>query len=277
MTSDGVLAYEPALRAGVFLLVLSAMLIWEALAARRQQRIPRPSRWPGNFVVVVLGAITVRVGFPLTAAGLALMASDRGWGLLNQVEMPLYITIPLSVLVLDMAIYFQHRMFHALPLLWRLHRMHHADLEFDASTGLRFHPIEVLLSMAIKMLIVLLMGAPTLAVLVFEILLSSSSLFNHGNVPLPQKLDRWLRFILVTPDMHRVHHSIIKRETDSNFGFCVSWWDRWFRTYIDQPEKGQLGMSIGIENFRTENDLGLGKMLVQPFLLSDKDCRNDLY
>ena len=275
--SDAVLAYEPALRAGIFLLVLSAMLIWEVLAARRLQRIPRSSRWPGNFVVVVLGAITVRVGFPLTAAGLALMASDRGWGLLNQVEMPFDITILLSVLVLDMAIYFQHRMFHALPLLWRLHRMHHADLEFDVSTGLRFHPIEVLLSMAIKMLIVLLIGAPALAVLVFEILLSTSSLFNHGNVRLPHKLDRWLRFILVTPDMHRVHHSILKRETDSNFGFCVSWWDRWFRTYIDQPEKGQLGMRIGIENFRTENDFGLGKMLIQPFFLSDKDCRNDLF
>lgn len=263
--SDALLAYEPALRAGVFLLVLSAMLIWEVLAARRLQRIPRSSRWPGNFAVVLLGAITVRVGFPLTAVGIALIASDRGWGLLNQVDIPSYITIPLSVLVLDMAIYFQHRMFHALPWLWRLHRMHHADLEFDASTGLRFHPIEILLSMAIKMLIVLLIGAPALAVLVFEMLLSTTSLFNHGNGRLSHKLDRWLRFMLVTPDMHRVHHSIIKRETDSNFGFCVSWWDRWFRTYIDQPEKGHLGMKIGIEGFRTKNDLGLGQMLIQPF------------
>lgn len=275
--SDALLAYEPALRTGIFLLVLSAMLVWEVLAARRLERIPRSSRWPGNFAAVVLGAITVRVVFPLTAAGLALMASDRGWGFLNQAEIPLYIAIPLSVLVLDIAVYFQHRMFHALPWLWRLHRMHHADLEFDASTGLRFHPIEVLLSMALKMLIVLLIGAPALAVLVFETLLSTTSLFNHGNVRLSHKLDQWLRFILVTPDMHRVHHSIIKRETDSNFGFCISWWDRWFRTYIDQPEKGHLDMKIGIENFRTENDLGLGQMLIQPFLNSDKDCRNDLY
>jgi sterol desaturase/sphingolipid hydroxylase (fatty acid hydroxylase superfamily) len=271
MMISELLPYEPAFRAGVFLLVLSGMLVWEVLAVRRPQRIPRSSRWPGNFAVVLLDTISVRLVLPLTAIGVASIASDHGWGLLNEVELPIYLSVPLAVLLMDMAIYFQHRLFHALPWLWRLHRMHHADLEFDVSTGLRFHPIEIILSMAIKMLVVLLIGAPAMAVIVFDILVSATSLFNHGNVRLPQKLDRWLRFIVVTPDMHRVHHSIITRETDSNFGFCMPWWDRWFGTYTDQPEKGHLGMTIGIEYFRTEHDLGLRQMLIQPFRQSVHD------
>lgn len=263
--SDFILANEPTIRILSFVLVLSVMAVWEALATRRPQTINRRVRWPNNLAIVTLDTLAVRLLFPLAAVGAAIYASEHGWGLLNLVSMPGWVAIIFAILALDLAIYFQHRMFHAVPWLWRLHRMHHADLEFDVTTGLRFHPLEIVLSMAIKMAVVVLIGAPALAVVVFEVLLNATSLFNHGNVRLPQKVDRWLRLLLVTPDMHRVHHSAIQRETDSNFGFSVPWWDRLFGTYRAQPEKGHLGMTIGIENFRTEHDLRLDQMLVQPF------------
>lgn len=263
--SDFILANEPVIRILVFVSILSLMAVWETLATRRHQTIKRLVRWPGNLAIVVLGTLAVRLLFPLAAVGVAIYASEQGWGLLNLVSIPGWIAVVLAILILDLAIYFQHRIFHAVPWLWRLHRMHHTDLEFDVTTGLRFHPLEIVLSMAIKMVVVVLIGAPALAVVVFEVLLNASSLFNHGNVRLPQRVDRWLRLILVTPDMHRVHHSVIQRETDSNFGFSVPWWDRLFRTYRAQPEKGHLGMTIGIEDFRTERDLRLDQMLIQPF------------
>lgn len=263
--SDFILANEPVIRILGFVSVLSVMAIWEILASRRPQTIKRLVRWPGNLAIVILDTLAVRLLFPLATVGAAIYASEHGWGLLNLVSMPDWVVVVLAILVLDLAIYFQHRMFHAVPWLWRLHRMHHADLEFDVTTGLRFHPLEILLSMAIKMAVIVLIGAPALAVVVFEVLLNASSLFNHGNVRLPQRVDRWLRLLLVTPDMHRVHHSAIQRETDSNFGFSVPWWDRLFGTYRAQPEKGHLGMTIGIEDFRTEHDLRLDQMLLQPF------------
>lgn len=263
--SDFILVNEPAIRILGFVSVLSLMAVWEALAARRHQTIKRLLRWPANLAIVVLGTLAIRLLFPLAAVGAAVYASEQGWGLLNLVSIPGWIAVVLAIIALDLAIYFQHRIFHAVPWLWRLHRMHHADLEFDVTTGLRFHPLEIVLSMVIKMAVVVLIGAPALAVVVFEVLLNASSLFNHGNVRLPQRVDRWLRLILVTPDMHRVHHSAIQRETDSNFGFSVSWWDRLFETYRAQPEKGHLGMTIGIEDFRTERDLRLDQMLIQPF------------
>ncbi len=260
------LANEPIIRLGVFLTVLIAMALWEILAARRPQQIHRLGRWPSNLMIVVLDTLAVRLVFPVAAVGAALIASEQGWGLLNLIALPAWISVLVAVLVLDMAIYFQHRLFHKVPWLWRLHRMHHADLEFDVTTGLRFHPLEIVLSMAIKVSVVFALGAPALAVLIFEVLLNATSLFNHGNVRLPRWLDRKLRLFVVTPEMHRVHHSIIRRETDSNFGFNLPWWDRLFRTYRDQPEKGHLGMTIGIEDFRTERDLRLDRMLIQPFL-----------
>lgn len=263
--SDFILDNEPTIRILGFVSVLSAMAVWEILATRRPQTIKRRVRWPGNLAIVILDTLAVRLLFPLAAVGAAIYASDQGWGLLNLTSMPGWVAVVLAVLALDLAIYFQHRIFHAVPWLWRLHRMHHADLEFDVTTGLRFHPLEILLSMAIKMAVVVIIGAPALAVVVFEVLLNATSLFNHGNIRLPQRVDRWLRLLLVTPDMHRVHHSAIQRETDSNFGFSVPWWDRLFGTYRAQPEKGHLGMTIGIENFRTEHDLRLDQMLVQPF------------
>jgi sterol desaturase/sphingolipid hydroxylase (fatty acid hydroxylase superfamily) len=266
--TDTLLANEPWIRVSCFLSVLLAMAMWEVLAQRRPQAIGRRSRWPANLMIVVLDTLAVRVLFPVAAVGAALMASENGWGLLNLPALPGWLSVILAVLALDAAIYFQHRVFHAVPWLWRLHRMHHADLEFDVTTALRFHPIEILLSMAIKMVVILLLGAPVLAVLIFEVLLNATAMFNHGNVRVPLWLDRGLRLIVVTPDMHRVHHSIIRRETDSNFGFNLPWWDRLFGTYRAQPEKGHLGMTIGIEDFRTRRDLRLDQMLVQPFRTS---------
>lgn len=272
--NDSLLPNEPFIRLGVFLTVLMAMVLWEILAARRPQRIHRLGRWPSNLMIVVLDTLAVRLVFPVAAVGAALIAAEQGWGLLNLITLPAWLSILLAVLVLDMAIYFQHRLFHKVPWLWRLHRMHHADLEFDVTTGLRFHPLEIVLSMAIKVSVVFALGAPALAVVIFEVLLNATSLFNHGNVRLPRWLDRKLRLFVVTPEMHRVHHSIIRRETDSNFGFNLPWWDRLFRTYRDQPEKGHLGMTIGIEYFRTERDLRLDRMLIQPFLTPRNERRS---
>ncbi|WP_246180578.1 sterol desaturase family protein [Marinobacter changyiensis] len=263
--TDTLLEHEPLIRVSFFLSVLTVMALWEVFAPRRPQKIGRLTRWPNNLFIVGLDTLAVRLVFPVAAVGTAFITSENGWGLLNLVTLPAWLAVIVSVLVLDAAIYFQHRLFHAVPWLWRLHRMHHADLEFDVTTGLRFHPIEIILSMAIKLTMVLALGAPVLAVVIFEVLLNATAMFNHGNVRLPLRLDRYLRLFVVTPDMHRVHHSVIVRETDSNFGFNLPWWDRLFGTYRAQPEKGHLGMTIGIEDFRTVQDLRLDRMLMQPF------------
>ncbi|MFY0992841.1 sterol desaturase family protein [Halomonas sp. C05BenzN] len=269
--SDLLLTHEPVVRGTVFIIVLLVMAVWEIVANRRPQRIGRARRWPGNLLIVILDTLAVRLVFPLAAVGAALVASEQGWGLFNLVSVPGWLAIVASVVALDLAIYFQHRLFHAVPWLWRLHRMHHADLEFDVTTGLRFHPLEILLSMGIKLAVVTLLGAPAVGVLLFEVLLNATSMFNHGNVRLPARIDRWLRLIVVTPDMHRVHHSIIRQETDSNFGFNLPWWDRLFGTYRDQPSAGHLGMTIGIEDFREAHDLRLDRMLLQPFVNPPQD------
>lgn len=242
------------------------MIVWEIIAARRPQRYRRRRRWPSNLLIVVLDTLVIRLIFPLAAVGVALVVAEQGWGLFNLFALPLWLAVLASVVVLDLTVYFQHRLFHAVPWLWRLHRMHHADLEFDVTTGLRFHPLEMLISMGIKLAVVAALGAPALAVLIFEIVLNATSMFNHGNVRLPSRIDRSLRLLLVTPDMHRVHHSIVRRETDSNFGFNLPWWDRLFGTYRDQPAAGHLGMTIGIEDFRDSRNLRLDRMLIQPFL-----------
>lgn len=264
--SDLLLTHEPVVRGAVFITILLVMAVWEVVARRRPQRIGRARRWPGNLLIVVLDTLAVRLVFPLAAVGAALVAAEQGRGLFNLVAVPGWLAIVASVVVLDLAIYFQHRLFHAVPWLWRLHRMHHADLEFDVTTGLRFHPLEILLSMGIKLAVVTVLGAPAVAVVLFEVLLNATSMFNHGNVRLPARIDRWLRLLVVTPDMHRVHHSIVREETDSNFGFNLPWWDRLFATYRDQPAAGHLGMTIGIEAFREARDLRLDRMLIQPFM-----------
>ena len=265
MVPPSFLEHEPLIRLGAFAGVLVAMAVWELLAPRRPQRIGRARRWPGNLGVVVLDTIILRIIFPTAAVGMALIARAHGFGLFNAVELPRLVAIIASVILLDLAIYLQHVLFHAVPVLWRLHRMHHADLEFDVTTGVRFHPFEILLSMVIKLVVVAALGAPALAVLVFEVLLNATSMFNHGNVRLPAALDRVMRWIIVTPEMHRVHHSIAPRETNSNFGFNLPWWDRWFGTYRAEPAAGHENMTIGIEQFRDPRELRLDRMLAQPF------------
>lgn len=262
--TETILANEPLLRLAVFLSVLVAMAGWELAAPRRRQDIPRVLRWTNNLALVVVDTIILRLTFPILAVGLALIAQERGWGLFNALDLPLWLAVLLSILLLDLAIYVQHVLFHAVPGLWRLHRMHHADLEFDVTTGLRFHPVEIVLSMGIKLAVVAALGAPAVAVLLFEVLLNATALFNHANIRLPGGLDRVLRWFVVTPDMHRVHHSVIPSETNSNFGFNLPWWDRLLGTYRAQPKAGHDGMTIGIEQFRTPRDLWLDRMLVQP-------------
>ena len=263
--SDMLLANEPLIRLLVFAGIFAAMTAWEILSPRREQQQGRGTRWPSNVGVVVLDTVLVRLVFPTTAVGLALLAEARGWGLLHALDLPLWASVPLAAMVLDLAIYLQHVLFHAVPVLWRLHRMHHADLELDVTTGARFHPIEILLSMAIKLGVVAALGPPAVAVLLFEVLLNATSMFNHSNVRMPAGLDRVLRWIVVTPDMHRVHHSIVARETNSNFGFNLPWWDRLFGTYRDQPAAGHEAMTVGIEQFRDPTEQRLDRMLTQPF------------
>jgi sterol desaturase/sphingolipid hydroxylase (fatty acid hydroxylase superfamily) len=262
--SDVLLANEAAIRIAFFLAVLGAMALWEAALPRRRREIPRLTRWTGNLGIVVIDTVLLRLTFPVVAVGFALIAEQRGWGLFNAIEVPGWLAFGAALLVLDLAIYLQHVMFHAVPALWRLHRMHHADLEFDVTTGLRFHPVEILLSMGIKLGVVAALGPPAVAVLVFEVLLNATAMFNHANLKLPLGLDRVLRLFVVTPDMHRVHHSIHPNETNSNFGFNFPWWDRLLGTYRPQPRDGHEAMTIGIEQFRTRRDLRLDRMLIQP-------------
>ncbi len=257
--------HEPAIRFAAFVGVFTAMALWEAAAPRRRRTYSRSWRWPSNLAVVALNTALVRILLPTTAVGSALVAQEHGWGLLNNLALQPWVALIASVILLDLAIYLQHVLFHAVPALWRVHRMHHADLDFDVTTGARFHPIEIVLSMLIKLALVVALGAPALGVLIFEVLLNATSMFNHGNVYLPGKLDRRLRWLVVTPDMHRVHHSVVMGETNSNFGFNLPWWDRLFGTYRDQPAAGHEGMTIGIEQFREARELWLDRMLLQPF------------
>jgi sterol desaturase/sphingolipid hydroxylase (fatty acid hydroxylase superfamily) len=262
---DALLTYEQYIRLAAFCGVFALMAIWEFIGPRRTQTVGRGWRWPNNLGVVVVDTLLVRILFPTTAVGLALVAGAQGIGLFNVVPLPAWIGVVASVILLDLAIYLQHVLFHAVPVLWRLHRMHHADLDIDVSTGLRFHPIEILLSMVIKLAMVIALGAPAVAVLIFEVLLNATSMFNHSNVRIPGGLDTMLRWFVVTPDMHRVHHSIVLRETNSNFGFNLPWWDVMFGTYRAQPAAGHEAMTIGIEQFRDPRDLRLDRMLLQPF------------
>ncbi len=258
------LPLEPYIRLGAFLGVFAAMALWEFMAPRRRLSVSRWVRWPNNLAVTAVNTGLVRIVFPTAAVGLALVGEARGWGLLNAVELPSWMKIAIAVVALDLVIYLQHVMFHAVPAFWRLHRMHHADLDIDVTTGARFHPVEILLSMLIKLATVAALGAPALAVLIFEVLLNATSMFNHSNVRMPATLDRVLRWIVVTPEMHRVHHSILPYETNSNFGFNAPWWDRLFGTYRAQPEAGHEGMTIGLTQFREPRELWLHRLLLQP-------------
>ena len=263
--TETLLSAEPAIRLGAFFGILVAMMAWELAAPRRRREIPRLIRWTNNLALVIVDTVILRLAFPVLAMGVAIAAEAQGWGLFNGLDLPGWAAIVGAALILDLAIYLQHVLFHAVPALWRLHRMHHADLDFDATTGLRFHPVEIVISMAIKLAVVAALGAPPVSVLIFEVLLNGTALFNHANIDLPRKIDRVLRLFVVTPDMHRVHHSVDPRETNSNYGFNLPWWDRLLGTYVAQPAKGHRDMDIGIEQFRTPRDLWLDRILMQPW------------
>ena len=262
---DLIVDFEPQVRLGAFLGVFVLVALWEVVAPRRPPRISKAVRWTSNIGIVVLDTVILRLVFPVAAAGIAAVIGSLGWGLFNAVAWPFWLEVLLAVVVLDLVIYWQHVLFHAVPGLWRLHMVHHADLEFDLTTGVRFHPFETLLSMVIKIAAIAVLGPAPLAVILFEIVLSATSVFNHGNVVLPRALDRFLRLVVVTPDMHRVHHSVIVNETNSNFGFNLPWWDRLFGTYRAQPAAGHERMAIGLEQFREPRLQWLWHMLALPF------------
>jgi len=257
--------FEAAIRLGTAAAIFAAMATWEAFAPRRRLTVGRQARWPGNLGIVVIDAVLVRLLVPAAVVGASIYAAGHGIGLFQVLDLRLSVAAVLGFLALDLAIYAQHVLFHRMPWLWRLHRMHHADLDIDVTTGLRFHPIEILISLGIKMAVVLMLGIPPVAAILFEVVLNAASMFNHSNVAMPAWLDRVIRLVLVTPDMHRVHHSAEGRETDSNFGFNLPWWDRLFGTYRDQPRAGHDGMTIGLPDFRDRKELRLDRMLTQPF------------
>jgi sterol desaturase/sphingolipid hydroxylase (fatty acid hydroxylase superfamily) len=259
------LSPELLIRVAAFFAVFTAMALWELFSPRRPLGFGRAARWPSNFGVLVVDAVAVRLLIPTAAAGVALVAAAHGFGLFHLVGSPFWLAALAGFLALDLVIYGQHVVFHHVPWLWRLHRMHHTDLDIDVSTGGRFHPIEILLSMLIKMATVALLGVPAGAVVAFEVVLNASSMFNHSNVAMPAWLDRVVRLLVVTPDMHRVHHSVLRQETDSNFGFNLPWWDRLFGTYRAEPRAGHDGMTIGLPVFRDPGELRLDRLLTQPF------------
>jgi len=267
-----VLANETAIRLGFFVGMLALIGAWEIVAPRRALTLSKAQRWSGNLGLVALNTVLLRLIFPLAGAGMAAFCAENGWGILNHFQVPAILAVPLAVIALDFVIWLQHVMVHAVPLLWRLHRVHHADLDYDVTTGARFHPLEIVLSMLIKFATIVVLGPPVVAVVIFEVLLNATAMFNHGNIGLPATLDRVLRRVLVTPDMHRVHHSIQDDETNSNFGFNLPWWDRLFGTYRDQPRAGQLGMVIGIRDHADPREVArLDGMLLLPFRGKIKD------
>lgn len=255
---------ETALRLTIFAGVFAVLAGLEVVAPwRAAQR--RGERWPGNLGLIVVDAAVVRLAFPLSAAGVALLAEAEGWGLFNLMVAPGWLALPLGIVLLDLVIYAQHVLFHHVPWLWRLHRVHHADTVLDVSTGLRFHPIEILISMTIKIAAVLLLGVPALAVVAFEVILNATAMFNHANIHLPARVDRLVRLVIVTPDMHRVHHSVLRAETDSNYGFNLPWWDWLFGTYRAEPAAGRACVEIGIGAFSGTGEERLDRLMTQPF------------
>ncbi len=262
---------EPMIRLMLFVGIFGAMALWELRDSWRHLEQGRKGRWPGNLGIFALDIAVVRLVFPAAAVGFAVYAQTNNLGLLPQLGLPLWLAGILGFLLLDLAIYLQHRVFHHVPWLWRLHRMHHADTELDVTSGFRFHPLEIVLSMLIKAAAIIALGISPLTVLVFETVLNGSSLFNHANIRLNPRLERVLRWIIVTPDMHRVHHSVERAETDSNFGFNLPWWDRLFGTYVPKPAAGFDQMTIGLHAFRDPVEQRLDRLVTQPFRHASKD------
>lgn len=258
--------YDTWIRLGVFIIVLAVMLLWEYLRPNRQSPVSTSKRWFSNFSLVLLGAIVARLIVPTGLAAIAVYAQNNQIGLWNQLSVSLWISVPISVLLFDCLIYWQHKVFHSVPMFWRIHRVHHADPHLDASTGLRFHPLEIALSLLVKIAAEMLLGAPILAILIFEVLLNASSIFNHSNIKLPIRLDRILRIFIVTQAMHRIHHSQIELETNSNFGFNLSIWDRLFGSYCETAAKGDDGIKLGLKEYaNTQTNTKLKALLLMPF------------
>lgn len=266
---------EVAIRLSAYAGAFAVLALWELAAPRRNLLVGRKPRWPNNLGILVVDALAVRLLVPTAAVGVALIATERGFGLFNVLGLPVWLNAILGFLVLDFAIYLQHVIFHHVPVLWRLHRMHHADLDIDVTTGVRFHPLEILLSLLIKMTVVAVIGVPALAVLIFEIVLNATSMFNHSNVALPPRLERIVRWIVVTPQMHQVHHSIVRAETDSNFGFNLPWWDRLLGTYRAAPAAGEAGVVIGLPIFRDAKESRIDRLLTQPFRNEREDTAQE--
>ena len=256
---------DPVIRLSVFILLLAFLALLENISPRRKPRYSKGSRWISNFGISILNSTTVAMILPIVGAGAALLADERNWGLFNRLDTPALFSIPLYIIAFDLTIYVQHRLFHKFKPLWRLHRMHHTDLDYDVSTGVRFHPLSIFISAGIKLGLILALGPPAIAVIVSEIVLNATSMFNHSNIKLPHRLDAALRYLIVTPDMHRIHHSVIAQEHNRNFGFNFPWWDKIFNTYKDQPSKGQDAIDIGISGYEEDISIGILPLLIQPF------------
>jgi len=267
LSIDGVLLF----RLSFFLGVLAVLMLCEHYFPRRRSSFSKKTRWTANLTLVTIDTLCLRLLFPLLAIDFALIASERGWGLFNYWELSWWLAFILGVIILDFMIYLQHVLFHVIPFFWRFHKVHHTDLDFDATTGVRFHPVEIIVSMGIKIAVVVFLGIPALAVLVFEILLNAGSMFTHSNIKLPISLDRVIRFLIVTPDVHRIHHSPNPAERDRNFGFNLSLWDRFLGTYRDQPSEDHERMTIGIGEYRAAKYLKLHWLLAIPFTSSFTD------
>jgi sterol desaturase/sphingolipid hydroxylase (fatty acid hydroxylase superfamily) len=256
---------DPVIRLSVFILLLALLALLENISPRRKPRYSKGSRWISNFGISILNSTTVAMILPIVGAGAALLADERNWGLFNRLDTPALFSIPLYIIAFDLTIYVQHRLFHKFKPLWRLHRMHHTDLDYDVSTGVRFHPLSIFISAGIKLGLILALGPLAIAVIVSEIVLNATSMFNHSNIKLPHRLDAALRYFIVTPDMHRIHHSVIAQEHNRNFGFNFPWWDKIFNTYKDQPSKGQDAIDIGISGYEEDISIGILPLLIQPF------------
>ena len=257
--------FDIAIRVIAFLSVFGLMASWEIVAPRRQLSALRLKRWVANLSVAVLNTAVIRIVLASGAVGVAMVSAEQGWGIFNILNWPIWMEVILAVLALDLLIYVQHVAFHAVPVLWKVHMVHHADPDYDVTTAVRFHPVEALSSMVIKIAGVMVIGASPTAVLAFEVILNGMAMFNHANVRILSPVDRFLRWMMVTPDMHRTHHSIIYEESNRNFGFNLSWWDRMFGTYLENPSKGHERMTLGLKQFRNPACMKLLNILRLPF------------
>lgn len=263
---DWVALNDVFIRLIFFFSIFALIVIWEIFRPRKDLNESKSIRWISNLSLVALNSLIVRILLPVTSIGVAVLAHTEQWGLLNLIELPGWLAVIIAVVLMDFAIYLQHLLMHAAPFLWRLHQVHHADLDVDVTTGLRFHPLEILISMLFKFVVIAALGVPVVAVVIFEVLLNASSMFNHGNIFIPSQMDRALRHVLVTPDMHRLHHSVNPRWRNRNFGFCLTWWDRIFGTYLTQPFDVHDDIKLGLKTEdQSKTSIRLIGMLLMPF------------